>query len=80
MAIAGNSSYVPAVRVSLYNRKLRLAQIAHNVPREVLWQPLFAAAYFVDNPAAYIYVPTAENGGIHYLHDLLVEMGLIDPI
>lgn len=78
MAIAGNSAYVPAVRVSIYQRKLRQSQIAHNVPRSVLWQPEDAAAHFADEPSAFIYVPTMENGGTHYLAALLVEMGLID--
>lgn len=78
MAIAGNSSYVPAVRVCLYERRLVQSSIAHNVPRQVLWQPEQAAARFVDEPRAYIYVPTMEGGGVHYLADLLVEMDLID--
>lgn len=78
MAIAGNSSYVPAVRVSIYQRKLRQSSIAHNVPRMVLWQPDDAAARLIDVPDAHIYVPTMENGGTHYLAALLVELDLID--
>ena len=78
MAIAGNSSYVPAVRVCIYQRRLRQSQIAHNVPRSVLWQPDDAAARFIDDPKAFIYVPTMENGGTHYLAALLVELDMID--
>ena len=69
---------MPAVRVSIYRRKLRQSSIAHNVPRMVLWQPDDAAAKFIDDPDAYIYVPTMENGGTHYLAALLVELDLID--
>lgn len=78
MAIAGNSSYIPAVRVSLYQRKLKLSYPIHNVPREVLWMPEQAAARFIDCPNDFIYVAISEGGGIYFLHDLLVEDGLID--
>lgn len=80
MAIAGNSSYIPAVRVCIYDRQLKLCPPFHNVPREVLWMPEQAAARFVDCPDAYIYVPTSDGGGTIYLSELLEEMDMIDPI
>lgn len=76
MAIAGNSTYIPAVRVSLHNRRLKLWPPIHNVPREVLWYPEVAAAMFVDDPNAFLYVPTSDEGGTIYLAELLEEMGL----
>lgn len=78
MAIGGNSSYIPAVRVSIWNRKLKLSGPIHNVPREVLWMPEQAAARFLDCPQAFIYVPVAEQGGTVYLDELLRELGEID--
>ena len=80
MAIAGNSSYIPAVRVSIYRRALILHPPIHNVPREVLWMPEQAAARFVDCPDAYLYVPTSDEGGTIYLSDLLEELDMIDPV
>lgn len=80
MAIAGSGGYIPAVRVSIYRRALILHPPIHNVPREVLWMPEQAAARFVDCPNAYLYVPTADEGGTIYLHDLLEEMDMIDPV
>jgi hypothetical protein len=68
------------VRVCIHDRTLQLATIAHNVPPSVCWQPEQAAAHFVDDPDAFIYVSTFRWGGVHYLHALLVEMDLIDPI
>lgn len=52
----------------------------HNVHPLVVWQPEYAAAHFVDDPKAYIYVPLADNGGVQYLSELLVEMDIIDPV
>ena len=80
MAIAGNSSYIPAVRVSIYNRALILHPPIHNVDRRVLWMPEQAAARFIDCPGSYIYVPTSDEGGTIYLSDLLEEMDMIDPV
>lgn len=79
MAIAGSGGWIPSVRVSLWQRKLKQAQIAHNVPPEACWFPEHAAAKFIDDPQAYIYVPIRDGGGLDYLHDLLVELDLIDP-
>lgn len=78
MAIAGSGGWIPSVRVSLYNRKLVQGSIAHNVPPETCWQPEHAAAYFIDNPHAYIYVSTIRWGGVLYLAELLRELDLID--
>ncbi len=79
MAIAGNSAYVPAVRVCIRNRGLKLCPPIHNVPKQVLWMPEQAAAHFIDNPKAYIYVPTSDHGGTVYLAELLQELDMIDP-
>lgn len=78
MAISGSGGWIPCVRVSIYKRRLRLAQIAHNVYPSQVWMPEQAAARFVDCPDAYIYVPIRDGGGVEYLHDLLVEMDLIE--
>jgi hypothetical protein len=78
MAIEGEGGKVPSVRVYIYNRKLKLSPPIHNVPTSTVWQPEDAAGRFFDEPRAYIYVPTSENGGTVYLAALLREMGLID--
>lgn len=80
MAISGSGGWIPAVRVSLYNRQLRLHPPFHNVDPMVVWLPEQAAAKFVDDPHAFIYVPTSEGGGTMYLAELLEEMDLIDSI
>lgn len=78
MAIGGNSSYIPAVRVSIVRRKLKLSGPIHNVPKEVIWMPEQAAARFLDCPQAFIYVPVSEQGGTVYLDELLRELGEVD--
>lgn len=78
MAISGSGGWVPAVRVSVSRRQLRLSRPIHNVPPEVVWHPEDAAAHFVDDPKAYIYVPVRDHGGTAYLIELLEEMGIID--
>lgn len=78
MAISGSGGWIPSVRLRVRGRKVLLDQISHNVPPEVCWHPEHAAAYFIDNPDAYIYVATFRWGGVHYLNDLLRELDLID--
>lgn len=80
MAIAGSGGWIPSVRVCIRHRTLKQAQIAHNVPQEACWMPEQAAAKFIDDPHAYIYVSIRDGGGLDYLYDLLVELDLIDPI
>lgn len=79
MAIAGSGGWIPSVRVSLQRRKLKLSPPFHNVPPEACWMPEHAAAKFIDDPAAFIYVPVRDGGGLDYLDELLVELDLIDP-
>lgn len=76
MAISGAGGWIPSVRVSLYNRTLILSPPIHNVPPSQIFMPEQAAAYFVDNPKAFIYVPVGEGGGTIYLAELLEEMEL----
>lgn len=57
-----------------------MSQISHNVPPEVCWMPEDAAAHFLDDPNAYIYVALVDNGGMGHLHDLLVELDVIDAV
>ena len=79
MAIAGSGGWIPSVRVSICRRTLKLHPPIHNVPSTVVWMPELAAAHFVDDPDAFIYVPTSEGGGVIYLSELLREMGLTGP-
>ena len=76
MAISGAGGWIPSVRVSLHNRTMILSPPIHNVPPNQVFMPEQAAAYFFDNPKAFIYVPVGENGGTIYLAELLEEMGL----
>jgi hypothetical protein len=78
MAIAGSGGWIPSVRVVVRTRKLILCGYMHNVPPEVVFMPLQAAAHFVDKPDAYIYVAVKDEGGTVFLNDLLREMDLID--
>lgn len=85
MAIAGSGGWLPSARVSIHRRQMRLQYPFHNVPREVVWHPEHAAAFFLDRAEdgekhAGIYVPLTEWGGTEYLYELLVEVGLIDEI
>lgn len=80
MAISGSGGWIPSVRVSLWQRRMKLSPPFHNVPPEAVWMPEQAAARFIDDPNAFIYVPVREGGGLDYLHDLLVELDLIDPL
>jgi len=80
MAIAGSGGWIPSVRVSLRQRHLQLSPPFHNVHPSQVWLPEQAAARFIDCPQAFIYVPVSEHGGLDYLHDLLVELGLVDAI
>lgn len=80
MAIAGSGGWTPSVRVCIYNRRLVLSGCIHNVPAKVVWLPEKAAAKFAEDPKAYIYVPTSDDGGTVHLAKLLQEMGLIDPV
>lgn len=68
------------MRVSLRQRQLQLSPPFHNVHPSQVWLPEQAAARFIDCPKAYIYVPVSEHGGLDYLHDLLVELDLVDEI
>lgn len=78
MAIAGSGT--PAVRVYVYNRQMHFSGYIHNVPDSVIWEPLYAAAYFYDNPSyPGIYIGTVGGGTIE-LAELLEEMDIIDPI
>lgn len=80
MAVSGAGGWLPAVRVYVYNRQLKLGGYAHNVPPQVIWEPLYAAAYFYDNPSyPGIYVGTVGGGTIE-LAELLEEMDVIDPV
>ena len=78
MAIAGSGGWIPSVRVSLNHRQLQLSPPFHNVHPSQVWLPEQAAARFIDCPKAFIYVPVSEHGGLDYLHELLVELDLID--
>jgi len=78
MAIAGSGGWIPSVRVSLRQRQLQLSPPFHNVHPSQVWLPEQAAARFLDCPQAFIYVPVSEHGGLDYLHELLVELDLID--
>ena len=78
MAIEGEGGRIPSVRVYIYRRQLELSPPIHNVPTRMVWMPEQAAARFIDDPTAYIYVPTGEQGGTVYLSALLKEMGIID--
>lgn len=78
MAISGSGGWIPSARVSIRNRQLILHPPFHNVPASVVWMPEQAAAHFIDDPLAYIYVPVSDGGGTVYLCELLVEMGVID--
>ena len=78
MAIAGSGGWISSVRVVVRDRKLILSGYIHNVHPAAVWMPEQAAAHFLDNPAAYIYVPVSQGGGTVYLADLLAELDVID--
>lgn len=80
MAIAGSGGWIPSTRVCVRGRELVRDKPDCNVHPSVVWRPEDAAAYFLDKPNAYIYVPISDFGGVFYLEDLLVELDVVDPI
>lgn len=79
-AISGSGGWIPSARVSLRGRQLELHPPFHNVPPAACWLPEHAAARLIDCPDAFIYVPLRDGGGLDYLHDLLEELDMIDPV
>lgn len=79
MAISGGGDFIPAVRVCIRHRQLRQTYPQHNVHRSKVWMPEQAAARFLDCPDDWIYVAIVDEGGVSYLWELLVEVGLLDP-